>query len=88
MREQQAVICQLALSPHGLFNLLQLPLGKAVPLLLSAFSKPVTDPGCGSSLFLPLNFTSILCSVCVRFSVPQTPLVSLLWKCKKLPFHA
>lgn len=78
MREQQAVICWLALSAHRLFSLLQLVLGNAV-----SFSKTATDPDCGSSLFFPLHFTSILCRAWVRFSVPLTP---LLWECKKLPF--
>lgn len=85
MREQQAVICRLALGAHRLLGLLQLLLGRAVPLLLSALSEAVTDPDCGSSLFLPWRFASVLCRAWVRFSMPRTPPVSLLRECKKLP---
>lgn len=85
MREQQAVICRLALRAP-VFN--PAAAGKGCSIAPLALSKAAAASGCGSSLFLPLNFTGLLCCAWVWFSVPQTPLVSPLGKHKKLLFHA
>lgn len=81
VREQQAVICCLALHAP-VFDPAAAGKGCSIPPL--ALSKAATAPGCGSSLFLPLDFTGVLCCAWVWFSVPQTALVSPLGKHKKL----